>query len=81
VTDRTTVFHSLRNTVATALERAHVPENEAAQIVGHKRLTMSYGVYSGGLELAALKHVVETIKYPGLTLELLYGSRPALIDT
>ena len=75
VTDSATVFHSLRNTVATALERAHIPENEAAQIIGHKKLTMSYGVYSGGLDLAALKQVVEAIKYPGLNLSSLYGPR------
>jgi integrase len=61
-----TVFHCFRKNAATALERARVPENEAVQVLGHKKLTMSYGLYSGGLDLPALVQVVEAITYPGL---------------
>lgn len=66
-----TTFHCLRKNTATALERAHVPENEAVQILGHKKLTMSYGLYSGGLDLPGLRKVVEAIKYPGLKVSRL----------
>ena len=41
------VFHSIRKTVATQLEQAGVPEGIAADILGHDKQTMSYGVYSG----------------------------------
>ena len=44
----TKVFHCFRNTVATKLENAGVPENIAADIVGHDKATMTYGLYSGG---------------------------------
>ncbi len=59
-------FHSLRKNVGTALERAGVPESEAVQILGHEKLSMSYSVYSLGLDLRGLKRVVETITYPGV---------------
>jgi integrase len=68
-----TVFHCFRKNAATALERARVPENEAVQVLGHKKLTMSYGLYSGGLDLAGLVRVVEAINYPGLDLSALSG--------
>ncbi len=73
VTGANTVFHCFRKNAATALERARVPENEAVQILGHKKMTMSYGLYSGGLDLPALAHVVEAITYPGLDLSALRG--------
>ena len=69
-----TVFHCFRKNAATALERARVLENEAVQILGHKKMTMSYGLYSDGLELPALAQVVEAIKYPGLDLSAFYNS-------
>ena len=66
-----TVFHCFRKNAATALERARIPENEAVEILGHKKMTMSYGLYSGGLDLAGLARVVEAITYPGLDLSRL----------
>jgi integrase len=66
-----TVFHCFRKNAATALERARVPENEAVQVLGHKKLTMSYGLYSGGLDLPALAQVVEAIGYANLDLSRL----------
>jgi integrase len=59
------VFHSLRNTVATVLHNAGVPEVEAAALLGHTVPTMSYGLYSGGLSLERLRRVVEQIRYEG----------------
>lgn len=67
-----TVFHSLRKNAATALERARIPEGEAARVLGHQITTMSYGVYSGGLDLPGLQRVVEAIRYPGLDLSRLF---------
>src|SRR5215469_10611045 len=46
------VFHSIRRTVATLLENAGVPENVSADILGHDKPTMTYGLYSGGASLA-----------------------------
>lgn len=72
-----TTFHSFRHNAATALERARVPENEAAQIMGHRQTTMTFGGYSGGLDLAGLARVVEAISYPGLDLAPLYAPKKA----
>jgi integrase len=67
------VFHSFRNTVATALENARVPVNEAAEVLGHAKAGMSYGVYSQGLGLVELQEVVERIQYPGLEIGHLHA--------
>lgn len=57
-------FHSLRCNVATALERAGILETEAVELLGHHKLSMSYGLYSAGLDLQGLRRVVEAIQYP-----------------
>ncbi len=46
------VFHSIRKTVATLLQNVACPEHIAADILGHKLNTMSYGVYSSGATTA-----------------------------
>jgi integrase len=66
------VFHSFRKNVATVLEQERVPENEAAQLLGHKKPKITYGLYSGGLSLKELKRVVDAIKYPNLDLRHLH---------
>ena len=43
----TKTFHSIRRTVVHPLEGAGVPENLTADIAGHNKTTMSYGLYSG----------------------------------
>ena len=71
------VFHSLRKTVVTLLEQASVPEGIAADIVGHKKQTMTYGVYSGGSSMAQKQDAIEKLVYPPLpelTKERLLGS-------
>jgi integrase len=45
------VFHSIRKTVVTLLEDAGVSENLAADIVGHEKPRITYGLYSGGASL------------------------------
>jgi len=57
------VFHCFRNTVATLLENAGVPEGVAADIVGHEKKTMTYGLYSGGTSAKIKLDAVKKIKY------------------
>lgn len=57
------VFHCFRNTVATKLESAGVSENIAADIVGHDKATMTYGLYSGGTSTQQRFDAVKSIKY------------------
>lgn len=55
------VFHSIRKAVITKLENAGVSENVTADIVGHEKPRITYGLYSGGTSLevkrVALEHV------------------------
>jgi len=57
------VFHCFRNTVATQLENAGVTEGVAADIVGHEKKTMTYGLYSGGTSAKIKLDAVKKIKY------------------
>ena len=57
------VFHSIRKTVATLLENAGVPENVAADIIGHEKPTMTYGLYSGGASLKVKREAIERLSY------------------
>ena len=58
------VFHSIRKTVVTLLEDAGVPENLTADIVGHEKPRITYGLYSGGHSLAPMREALEKIRYP-----------------
>lgn len=60
------VFHSIRKTVATMLENAGVPENIAADIIGHEKQTMTYGLYSGGASFDTLCAALGKLDYDGL---------------
>jgi integrase len=57
------VFHSIRKTVVTILENAGVPENVVADIVGHEKTTMTYGLYSGGLSLVVKHEALNKLAY------------------
>lgn len=57
-------FHSLRSTVITQFENAGVSENLAADIVGHEKPRITYGLYSGGASLPVKKEAIELVKYP-----------------
>jgi integrase len=62
-------FHSFRHTVATALRRAIVPQEDAARVLGHAVEGESYGTYAqAGPELIDVKATVEKIKYEGLRI-------------
>lgn len=58
------VFHSIRRTVVTILENADVPESIVADIVGHQKRTMTYGLYSGGSSLERKAEAIEKLCYP-----------------
>jgi integrase len=60
------VFHSIRKTVTTLLENAGVSENIAADIVGHDKPRITYGLYSGGANLETKRKALEKLAYPGL---------------
>jgi integrase len=55
------VFHSIRKTFTTELERAGAAENVAADIVGHEKQTMTYGLYSGGASIEQKRDAVEKV--------------------
>jgi integrase len=59
---RSKAFHSFRVHVATYLERGKVPESTAVWILGHTRTaSLSYGLYSKGMDLEPLKEAVSVI--------------------
>jgi integrase len=58
------VFHSIRRTVSTLLENAGVPENVSADILGHEKTTMTYGLYSGGTSIKLRRKAIEKLRYP-----------------
>ncbi len=57
------VFHSIRKTVVTILENAGVAENVVADLVGHEKTTMTFGLYSGGLSLAVKREALDKLAY------------------
>jgi integrase len=57
------VFHSIRRTVATLLENAGVPENVSADILGHEKPRITYGLYSGGSSLAVKRDAIAKLRY------------------
>jgi integrase len=58
------VFHSIRKTVSTLLENAGVGENVAADILGHEKPRITYGLYSGGASMDTKRKAIEKLKYP-----------------
>ena len=58
-------FHSLRRTVAHLFESAECPEGIAQDIIGHKKLSLTYGLYSGKTRIDHRKQWLEkAIRYP-----------------
>lgn len=56
------VFHSIRKTATTHFEQAQVPEGITADIVGHKKQTLTYGLYSGGTSVEQRKEAVDAME-------------------
>lgn len=61
---RSHVFHSIRKTVVTLMENAGVSENVAADVVGHEKPRITYGLYSGGADLAVKAEALSKVVYP-----------------
>lgn len=57
------VFHSFRKGVATQLENVGVAENVTARLLGHDFQTMSYGLYSGGVNFSVLAKALGKISW------------------
>lgn len=57
------VFHSIRKTFTTQLENAGVLENVTADIVGHEKPRLTYGLYSGGTNLELKRKAIANIKF------------------
>jgi integrase len=72
------VFHSIRKTVVTLLEDRGVSENLAADIVGHEKPRITYGLYSGGASLPTKTQALALVAYPGTTVKTGEKSETAL---
>lgn len=57
------VFHSIRKTLTTMLENAGVTENIAADIVGHEKPRITYGLYSGGASTEVKRKALELVSF------------------
>lgn len=57
------VFHSIRKTLITALENEGVSENITADIVGHEKPRITYGLYSGGTNIEVKREALERVTY------------------
>lgn len=60
------VFHSIRKTVVTILENEGVAEGVVADIVGHEKQTITYGLYSGGSSLETKRKAILKLWYPAV---------------
>jgi integrase len=57
------VFHSIRKTVITIFENLGVNEGLTADIVGHEKKTITYGLYSAGHSIANKAAAIERLEY------------------
>jgi integrase len=57
------VFHSIRKTVITIFENLGVNEGLTADIVGHEKKTITYGLYSAGYSLANKAAAIDQLEY------------------
>jgi len=49
--------------LVTLLENQGVGENVAADIVGHEKPRITYGLYSGGTTLEVMREAIEKISF------------------
>jgi integrase len=59
------VFHSIRKTVVSQLEQAGISENTTADIVGHDKPRITYGLYSSGASLKQKAEALALVQYDG----------------
>jgi integrase len=58
------IFHSIRKCVSTQLENALVPEGVGADILGHEKPNITYGLYSGGASIDVKRAALAKLQYP-----------------
>jgi integrase len=63
IEDRGVVFHSFRKNFSTRLENAGITLNIAQQIVGHKKQSLTYGLYSQGVDMNLMVKAVGKVKH------------------
>tara|TARA_R110002020_G_scaffold216777_3_gene424601 strand:+ start:1026 stop:2216 length:1191 start_codon:yes stop_codon:yes gene_type:complete len=56
-------FHSFRRSLITEFENLECPENICADIVAHKKSTITYGLYSGGTSLDVMRKWLDKVKF------------------
>ncbi len=61
--DSRQVFHSIRATFVTMMERAGVPEHITQDIVGHERSTLTGNTYSVKSTMAQRAEALAKLKY------------------
>lgn len=59
------VFHTMRGTLITLMQRADAEEVTTANIVGHAIKTETYGVYSAGASMEQKLEALKKAAYPG----------------
>lgn len=64
------VFHSIRKTLVTLMERTGASEGVAADIVGHEKKTITYGLYSMGSLLESKREVLSKAIYPAPLIDI-----------
>jgi hypothetical protein len=69
------VFHALRRTFTEAMEAAEVPESTTKLLIGHKRASLTYGLYSKG-ERVKLRRAIDKLKYSPQVMRLVEGRVP-----
>ena len=62
-TTRSKCFHSYRKTFVTQMEQAGVSEGVVADIVGHEKKTITYGVYSGGSSMEQKRQAIAILAF------------------
>jgi site-specific recombinase XerD len=67
------VFHALRNTFTETMEEAGVPESTVQLIIGHKRVSITFGGYSKG-ERVDLRTPINKLRYSEEVMRLIRGA-------
>lgn len=57
------VFHSIRKTFTTQLENKKIGENVTADIIGHEKPNITYGIYSGGTTVDVMRDAINKVNF------------------
>lgn len=64
INDPRLVFHSIRKTLISQLQDLGCPENVCADIVGHEKPSLTYGLYGQQVDLRLQREWLEKVSYP-----------------